>query len=74
MFSLGSKKPGSLGLKSSLPMEYSRGVLTNQWNQKREAEPKDNELWSGPKPNMRQSTYNSIGKHLDDQNVIKCIH
>ncbi|CAF3564983.1 unnamed protein product [Rotaria socialis] len=36
--------PGSVTLKSRIPMEYSRAVLTNIWHQKREAEPKDNDL------------------------------
>lgn len=33
---------------------------------KREAEPKDNELWSGNKPNLQQSTYKILGKNLKD--------
>lgn len=33
---------------------------------KRENEPRDNELWSGPKPNLHQSTYKILGKQLEN--------
>lgn len=59
-------RAGSLTLKSSLPMEYSRTVLSNKWYLKRENEPRDNELWSGPKPNLHQSTYKILGKQLEN--------
>lgn len=58
-------RAGSLTLKSSLPMEYSRTVLSNKWYLKRENEPKDYDLWSGTKPNLHQSTYKILGKQLD---------
>ncbi|CAF3137159.1 unnamed protein product [Rotaria socialis] len=52
--------PGSVTLKSRIPMEYSRAVLTNIWHQKREAEPKDNDLNTLPVRNMHIATYNHI--------------
>ncbi|CAF1203875.1 unnamed protein product [Rotaria sp. Silwood1] len=52
--------PGSVTLKSNVPMEYSRAVLTNIWHQKREAEPKDNDLNTLPVRNMHISTYKHI--------------
>jgi hypothetical protein len=69
--------PGSVTLKTSIPMEYSRATLTNIWSveiiivviktcvlffrhQKREAEPKDNDLNKLPVRNMHISTYKHI--------------
>ena len=57
-------KPGTLTLRTTLPMEYSRAVMSNKWYLKREAEPKDNELWTGNKPNLHQATYKMIGKNI----------
>ena len=71
--------PGSVTLKSSFPMEYSRAVLTNIWfvrrstrsssfdvssrHQKREAEPKENDLNKLPVRNMHISTYKHVADH-----------
>ncbi|CAF4443480.1 unnamed protein product [Adineta steineri] len=41
-------------------MEYSRPVLTNIWHQKREAEPKDNDINKLPVRNMHISTYKQL--------------
>lgn len=60
-------RAGSLTLKSALPMEYSRTVLSNKWYLKRENEPRDFDLWSGPKPNLHQSTYKILAKQLDNE-------
>lgn len=59
-------RAGSLTLKSTMPMEYGRTVLTNKWYLKRESEPRDYDLWSGNKPNLQQSTYKILGKQLDN--------
>lgn len=75
----GREMPGSVTLKSSIPMEYSRPVLTNIWfvfdtdqifreeniflffrHQKREAEPKDNDINHLPVRNMHVSTYEKL--------------
>ena len=60
----GYEKPGSISLQTNLPMDYSRGVLSNKWHQKREAEPRDHELWSGNRPNLHQSTYIQLQKNV----------
>lgn len=60
-------RAGSLTLKSALPMEYSRSTLSNKWYLKRENEPRDHDLWEGPKPNLHQSTYDILGKQLDNE-------
>jgi len=60
-------RAGSLTLKSALPMEYSRSVLSNKWYLKRESEPRDFNLWSGNKPNLQQSTYKILAKQLDNE-------
>ena len=60
----GYEKPGSITLQTNLPMDYSRDVLSNKWHQKREAEPRDYELWSGNKPNLHQSTYVQLQKNI----------
>ncbi|CAF1134053.1 unnamed protein product [Adineta ricciae] len=52
--------PGSITLQSTVPMEYSRAVLTNIWHQKREAEPKDNDINALPIRNMHISTYKQL--------------
>lgn len=69
--------PGSVSLQSTIPMEYSRAVLTNIWcvgtarwqtgvhsrssrHQKREAEPKDNDINTLPVRNMHISTYKKL--------------
>jgi hypothetical protein len=57
-------KPGTLTLRTKFPMEYSRAVMSNKWYLKREAEPKDNELWTGDKPNLHQGTYKQISKDI----------
>lgn len=64
--STGYDRAGSLSLKASFPMEYSRGILSNKWHQKREAEPRDHELWStkGSKPTLHQSTYNHLQQNI----------
>ena len=56
--------PGSLTLKSGMPMDYSRGVLSNKWQIKREGEPKSNELWSGDKPSLHQASYNILSQQV----------
>lgn len=38
---------------------------------KRESEPRDNNLWSGNKPNLQQSTYKILAKQLDNENLAK---
>ena len=62
-----NNKAGSITLKSSFPMEYSRSVLSNKWHLKRESEPRDRELWSGDRPNLQQSTYKILSKTLPDE-------
>ncbi|CAF1322747.1 unnamed protein product [Adineta steineri] len=52
--------PGSVTLQSTRTMEYSRPVLTNIWHQKREAEPKDNDINKLPVRNMHISTYKQL--------------
>ena len=54
--------PGSLTIKSDIPMDYSRGVLSNKWQIKREGEPKTNELWSGDKPTLHQGSYKILSQ------------
>ena len=56
--------PGSLSLKSNMPMDYSRGVMSNKWQIKREGEPKTNELWSGDKPSLHQATYSIVSQQV----------
>jgi len=65
-----ANRAGSLTLKSAIPMEYSRSVLSNKWYLKRESEPRDFDLWSGPKPNLQQSTYKILGKSLATDEIL----
>ncbi|RNA15264.1 hypothetical protein BpHYR1_012983 [Brachionus plicatilis] len=67
--STGYDRAGSLSLKSSLPMDYGRAVLSNKWHLKREAEPVDFELWSGNKPNLHQSTYKMLSKNIPSEKI-----
>ncbi|CAF0733396.1 unnamed protein product [Didymodactylos carnosus] len=62
MFSLPyiRESPGSLTLKTKIPMEYSRAVLTNIWHEKRQAEPKDCDLNTLPRRNMQIATYKRL--------------
>lgn len=70
----GFERAGTLSIKSSMPMDYSRGVLSNKWHLKREAEPRDFELWSGDKPNLHQSTYKILGKNIPSEVIpLMCI-
>jgi hypothetical protein len=41
--------------------KYIQNIIRHQ---KREAEPVDNPLWSGPKPNLHQSTYNILQQNI----------
>jgi hypothetical protein len=61
---------GTLTLKADVPMDYSRGVMSNKWQVKREGEPKTNELWSGKKPSLHQSTYKVVSQQIDNTDFI----